>query len=164
MQTQENITVIDETVMPSEVDRCVRELLCICFPSDVEVFSETRHWHGSAPEYSVVACRAGRALGHVGVVVRTILDGDIRKARRSVPAGLTCVRDGFFDPSMGGYRRDSQPASHSRNSRMETARRRLAMGSRSFGAGDIRQWHRYDTGAIPCCSTSDTGCHRWLAT
>jgi len=76
MQTKENITVIDEAVMPPEMDQRIRELLCICFPSDVEVFSETRHWHGSAPEYSVVACRAGKALGHVGVVGRTILSGN----------------------------------------------------------------------------------------
>ena len=36
MQTEHNLEVIDEAVMPPEVDQWIRELLCICFPPDVE--------------------------------------------------------------------------------------------------------------------------------
>jgi predicted N-acetyltransferase YhbS len=39
------------------------------------IFSKTRHWHGSAPAYSLVHQRNRQALGHVGIVVRTVMAG-----------------------------------------------------------------------------------------
>jgi GNAT superfamily N-acetyltransferase len=71
-----DIQVIDETALPSALDLEIREFLCACFPVDTFTFSESRHWHGSAPAYSVI-CRdilPGLA-GHVGVVVRTVRAG-----------------------------------------------------------------------------------------
>ena len=54
------------------VDSAVRDLLCECFPSDREIFSHTRYWHGSAPAYSLVYREHNRLAGHIGVVVRKI--------------------------------------------------------------------------------------------
>ncbi len=58
--------------LPEEVDSAVRDLLCECFPSDREVFSHTRYWHGSVPTYSLVYREHNRLIGYIGVVVREI--------------------------------------------------------------------------------------------
>ncbi len=58
--------------LPENVDSAVRDLLCECFPSDREVFSHTRYWHGSAPVYSLVYREHNRVAGYVGIVVRKI--------------------------------------------------------------------------------------------
>ena len=70
------VSLIDEAALPAELDREIRAFLCTCFPADASPFSESRHWHGSAPVYSVI-CRDGRPglAGHVGVIVRDIRVG-----------------------------------------------------------------------------------------
>lgn len=71
--TEAQIQIVDESSMPAEVDASIRTLLCTCFPDDENVFRRTRHWHDCAPLFSVVlADGEGRALGHVGVIARTI--------------------------------------------------------------------------------------------
>jgi predicted N-acetyltransferase YhbS len=42
---------------------------------DGSFFNQSRHWHGSAPEYSVVGRIDGALAGHVGIIVRTIRCG-----------------------------------------------------------------------------------------
>lgn len=70
------LETIPEQELTRETDAAIRELLCRCFPPDVPVFSRTRHWHGSAPAYSVVDfAEDGRLRGHMGLVVRRILAG-----------------------------------------------------------------------------------------
>lgn len=71
-----DIRIVDEAAMPPELDVEIRAFLCVCFPADASPFSQSRHWHGSAPAYSVV-CRDGRPAiaGHVGVVLREIRVG-----------------------------------------------------------------------------------------
>ena len=66
------LVIIDESAMPAARDAAIRALLCECFPPDAAVFSRTRHWHGSAPAYSVVFTREALVLGHVGIVIRTV--------------------------------------------------------------------------------------------
>jgi len=70
------IHIVDETAVSPDLDREIRQFLCVCFPADVSPFSESRHWHGSAPAYSVI-CRDDRPglAGHVGVIVRDIRVG-----------------------------------------------------------------------------------------
>lgn len=60
-----------------DIDSAIRELLCNCFPADVEVFSCTRYWHDSVPTYSLVYWKYNRVAGHVGVVLRKIRVGEV---------------------------------------------------------------------------------------
>ena len=66
------LELVEESGIDPATDAAVRELLCACYPGDGAVFSRSRHWHGSAPEWSFVARRGARAVGHVAVVVRTV--------------------------------------------------------------------------------------------
>jgi N-acetylglutamate synthase-like GNAT family acetyltransferase len=70
------VEIIDEPDMTPTLDAGIRELLCKCFPSDREVFSKTRAWHGTAPTYCLVRREGNKVIGHTGVVCRTILVGD----------------------------------------------------------------------------------------
>lgn len=67
------VRCVDEAEMTPEMDAAIREMLCECFPADVETFRRTRAWHGSAPEYSLVGCEGEQVVGHVGVVAREIM-------------------------------------------------------------------------------------------
>jgi predicted N-acetyltransferase YhbS len=69
------LAIAGESKISAELDLAIRRLLCACFPADTGIFSRTRHWRGSAPAFSLIALRAGAALGHVGVVRRKILFG-----------------------------------------------------------------------------------------
>jgi predicted N-acetyltransferase YhbS len=69
------LKVIEEDKMTPEKDAAIRQLLCGCFPEDAVIFRKTRHWHGSAPAFSLVEEGQGRINGHVGVVVRAITCG-----------------------------------------------------------------------------------------
>lgn len=75
MKASDLLELIEESDLPAQVDRNIRDLLCACFPPDVPVFSQTRHWHGTAPEYSLVLRESGKITGHVGIVRRTIQAG-----------------------------------------------------------------------------------------
>ena len=70
------LSVIDEAEMSPSLDAAIREGLCLCFPADAAVFGQTRAWHGSRPEFSVVLREAERVVAHVGVVDRTIRVGE----------------------------------------------------------------------------------------
>lgn len=64
--------VIHERQMTAELDERIRQSLCTCFPAQVEVFSHTRKWHGSAPAFSVIMEHQGRVVAHVGIVDREV--------------------------------------------------------------------------------------------
>jgi GNAT superfamily N-acetyltransferase len=72
-----NYSFIQENDMPDTVDGEIRNLLCMCFPQDVTVYSYTRYWHGSAPAYSIICRAADRIciIGYIGVVIRQIACG-----------------------------------------------------------------------------------------
>ncbi len=70
------IRIIDEREMSAGMDEQIRRALCICFPKDEAVFSQTRKWHDSGPAYSVVAQEQTRVVAHVGVVDRKLTVGD----------------------------------------------------------------------------------------
>jgi len=70
------IEIVDETDMTPELDAGIRDLLCKCFPADVEVFSRTRRWHGTGPTYCLVYRDGATVVGHAGVVCRSILVGE----------------------------------------------------------------------------------------
>jgi predicted N-acetyltransferase YhbS len=69
------LELIEESDMTPEQDADIKRLLCECFPDDAAAFSQSRHWHGSGPLYSLVYREGERLVGHVGIVVRTILVG-----------------------------------------------------------------------------------------
>jgi predicted N-acetyltransferase YhbS len=87
--------IIDESQVTPELDAEIRQALCVCFPADAEVFSQTRQWHGSGPAYSALICDGGRVIAHVGVVDRVVAFGDV-KARA---AGIQNV---FVRPEFRG--------------------------------------------------------------
>ena len=64
--------------MPPATDRAIRELLCGCFPSDAEAYARSRAWHDSAPEFTVLARHEDQIVGHLAIVVRSVLCGDLR--------------------------------------------------------------------------------------
>ncbi len=53
---------VDEQDMEPALDAAIRQILCICFPREAAVFSQTRAWHGSAPAFSVVLLDGARVV------------------------------------------------------------------------------------------------------
>lgn len=71
------IRVVPEEQMDPRLDAEIRRGLCICFPPDVEVFSQTRKWHGCGPAWSVVLQEGPTVIAHLGAVERTVdADGE----------------------------------------------------------------------------------------
>ena len=66
---------VEESQIAPLLDAAIRELLRTCFPADAELFSRTRHWHGSAPAWSHVFAPGGDVQGHIGIVTRLIRVG-----------------------------------------------------------------------------------------
>lgn len=66
------LLIINESEMSKGLDEQIRKGLCICFPDDMNVFSSTRAWHGSAPAWSVVVEESDRIIAHCGIVDRII--------------------------------------------------------------------------------------------
>ncbi|HOX04923.1 MAG TPA: GNAT family N-acetyltransferase [Planctomycetota bacterium] len=69
------LEIVDEGAMTAELDAAIRAMLCVVFQSDAGAFAQTRHWHGSAPEFSLLGREGGRILGHVGIVTRQVTCG-----------------------------------------------------------------------------------------
>jgi GNAT superfamily N-acetyltransferase len=72
------LELIEESQIPPATDRAIRQLLCECFPADVQSYACCRAWHDSPPAYTVLARRAGLVVGHLGIVVRSVACGDVR--------------------------------------------------------------------------------------
>lgn len=70
-----SLSRIFENEMSPKQDQAIRDLLCVCFPPDIPVFSHTRYWHGTSPEFSYIFEEDQKILGHVGIVVRRIQVG-----------------------------------------------------------------------------------------
>ncbi len=83
---QPALELFEESAVDPALDAAIRALLCACFPSDAPVFSASRHWHGTAPAYSLVHRVDGRVLGHVGIVLRTVACG-------GRPAGIAGIQN-----------------------------------------------------------------------
>jgi predicted N-acetyltransferase YhbS len=66
------LEIVSEDAVSPELDAAIKDLLCECFPVDTEEFRKSRHWHGSAPAYSLVYRQGSSVPGHVGIVRRTI--------------------------------------------------------------------------------------------
>ncbi len=71
--------VLEASISPAE-DAAIRAGLCLCFPPDREVFSQTRAWHGTPPTWSVLMESHDRIVAHAAIVERQILVG-AEKAR-----------------------------------------------------------------------------------
>ena len=76
---KQNLTIetVEEARVSAALDAELRGFLMRAFPADVASFARTRHWHGSAPAFSVIARQDGRLVAHVGIVVRDIRVGDL---------------------------------------------------------------------------------------
>jgi hypothetical protein len=112
------ITVLDETDIPLELDAQIRTDLCLCFPDDAEIYRQTRAWHGAVPAYTVIGREAGRVVSHVGVVDRMITVG-------GAPLRVAGVESVYVLPQYRGQRR-SRPVLVTAIA--EAARRQLDCG------------------------------------
>lgn len=79
--------VVPESSLTTNEDVAIRAALCLCFPADEAVFSQTRAWHGTSPTWSVLVNGDNCIVAHVGVVEREILVG----AERIRVAGIQNV-------------------------------------------------------------------------
>ena len=72
------IRIVPESSMDARLDAEIRRGLCVCFPPDVDVFSQTRKWHGCGPAWSVVLEDGPAVIAHLGAVERTVdMDGEL---------------------------------------------------------------------------------------
>lgn len=69
----DRLRIVDEADISPALDAAIRDSLCICFPPDREVYSQTRAWHGSHPAWSVVIERDPIVVAHAGIVEREII-------------------------------------------------------------------------------------------
>ena len=75
------LEVIEEAAISPETDLAMRRFLVLCFDAaSGAFFMQSRHWHGAAPEYSVIGRVNGELCAHVGVVVRRIRCGKTQVA------------------------------------------------------------------------------------
>lgn len=76
---QRTLEVINEAAITPETDRALRLFLVDAFGTTPNsFFSTSRHWHNSAPAFSVVGRVDGLIGAHTGVVVRHIRCGSTR--------------------------------------------------------------------------------------
>lgn len=68
--------IIEEDTISEVDDLAIRKFLASVFKDDEEIFLKSRHWHGSAPTYSIVAKSHDALCGHIGIVVRTLRAGE----------------------------------------------------------------------------------------
>lgn len=71
-----NFTLVHERNISQELDKKIKDGLCLCFPDDRVVYSNTRAWHNSVPVWSLYLEENGRLILHVGVIDRSISIGD----------------------------------------------------------------------------------------
>ena len=67
--------IIDEADVTAELDTEIRTMLFEAFPDGRVSFAQTRHWHGSAPEYNVLCRIDGHIVGNTSIVVRDVVAG-----------------------------------------------------------------------------------------
>jgi len=69
------LELFDEAAITPELDGEIRRFLAENFPTDAQAFAQNRHWHESAPAYSLIVRDGGRVLAHIGLVLRSITCG-----------------------------------------------------------------------------------------
>lgn len=69
------LAIVEESLISTALDVEIRGFLVRAFPDGAESFGQTRHWHGSAPTYTVTARLAGAIVAHTGIIVRDIRVG-----------------------------------------------------------------------------------------
>jgi predicted N-acetyltransferase YhbS len=89
------LNIVDESDVDVFLDQKIRNGLCVCFPEDVSVFSQTRAWHCSAPAWSVIMKEREKIIAHCGVVDRTIKAGE-------VPIRIAGIQNVFVLPDHRG--------------------------------------------------------------
>ncbi len=70
------IKILKEEEIDEQLDRSIKNGLCTCFPPDREVFSKSRAWHGTSPNWAVLVEENSEVIAHVGIVERRVRVGD----------------------------------------------------------------------------------------
>jgi GNAT superfamily N-acetyltransferase len=66
------LEILKESDVSPELDAAIREILCICFPYEKQIFSGTRAWHGIKPSFVILLQKAGNIIAYLAVVDRII--------------------------------------------------------------------------------------------
>lgn len=66
------IRIIAESDIGPQLDSQIRDLLCRCFPQDVERYSKTRYFNRIVPAWNVLTFDEAEIVGGVAVVDKTI--------------------------------------------------------------------------------------------
>ena len=69
------IEIVEESSISAALDAELRGFLLCCFGAGATAFAQSRHWHDSAPAYSVTARREGTLAAHAGIIVRDVRAG-----------------------------------------------------------------------------------------
>jgi GNAT superfamily N-acetyltransferase len=142
--------VAENQISPT-LDKAIRAFLCTCFPNDVTEFQRTRHWHGSAPAYSILLTVAGSIQGHIGIVIRTIRSG-------GRPVAVAGVQNLCIHPQMRG----SGLAATILTAAMAEARRRGLGFGLLFCDRSLEQFYKtrgWSTLDVPVMCADENGHH-----
>lgn len=91
------IVLVNEEDISEELDELIRDGLVECFPSDAQYFSRQSWWH-TRPLWCVLAKdHRGAIIGHIAVVVRTVLVG-----AKAEPVKVAGVQSVFVRPDRRG--------------------------------------------------------------
>lgn len=66
--------VINETDVSQTITEALKKSLCVCYPEDVEIFSQVAYWR-SIPSYRVFIETDDEIIAHIAVTDRTISIG-----------------------------------------------------------------------------------------
>lgn len=71
-----NVLTVLEPEVTTDLDAAIRKSLCIAFPEDASIFSQTRAWRGSSCSWSHYIEIGDRIIAYAGVVDRHIKVGN----------------------------------------------------------------------------------------
>ncbi len=66
------VKVLEERDISDEIDKKIKEGLCISFPDSKDFFSTSRYWSGDKPVFSVVGFDGSKVVAHIAVIERDI--------------------------------------------------------------------------------------------
>lgn len=70
------IQSIHESQIKPELDRAIKDTLCICFQRDQSIFSRTRAWNGNQPLWTFYMQENDQIIGHLSFSDQHIRAGD----------------------------------------------------------------------------------------
>jgi GNAT superfamily N-acetyltransferase len=89
-----SLFVINEEDISSQLDRAIREVLVVCFPSNREYFQRQSFWHSPAVYRVIGNNDKGSIVAHTAIVERSVIVGpDLSKVRVAGIQGFCVLQD-----------------------------------------------------------------------